>query len=996
VTTLQASWLGSWKAPWGLDRGRRWGDPAWALAAIAQAWLLGGRDGRWPCAPWSAKRPGGPRVEASPDRFDALPPPAWVALLRHGSREIPPTQRGRKETDLEEHCWTRLLKGDGMPWMALGCVLFARSTRMHWIPLLGAVDDEGTLQLPPFQEALVPTWLKRLPKGWWAYLLARTGPSGRLQPEGPPPEDFPWVLLEPAARPELEPLLLREPPRRLTRPQWERWTIQLGEGTWMLDPRLRAWGQGLGLGAETLAQLVPASLALGDPPFGAEAPVLADPQAESLPLPVDIDLYPPLHTAAHPCADPFHWLRKARHAQTAEEAQSAYLWAQAHFLRLHSPGWGRTVAAEAARTTLARGDLQAAASWRILRGSLEPPLQELEEARFAAARGDWEQAMSQLRSLVQRHPDLPEAWLLQGQGALLLERKDWMQACLPRLETSGLREVLKAALGLPARTQELDPTARLLWAIQSAPHDPQAQPDFWPAWASCPQVPLRVETGLRRLERQPAERTASRLLELQGLVDRTGSTRFRSRLASLKPCVTAIAQTDPLRMVEDWLEHRPLPTWLVWGAPGNPVVRGTGPQPPPGFLSSLQEKGCLEPTQAEGLLWWGHPLWWDGSPVGAVLLAVDPGAPLQVQSELQLLAPWLARLRPAPAPAELPSLGHLLTDGSEPMASVIAELVRVAPSELPILILGPTGSGKELTAREIHDRSGRKGPFRPINCSEYAETLLESELFGHVKGAFTGADRDRKGAIEITEGGTLFLDEVADLSPRLQSLFLRVLQEKEIRRVGGDRSLRVDVRFLAATHRSLDEMVAAGQFRRDLYYRLKGVVLGLPSLKDRCHELPALLPPLTARIAKESGLPLPELCPGLASALARHPWPGNFRELRHAIESALLRCGGGLLTADHFPELTLPPQVERSWDEATRRFQGRLLLDTLRQHRFRVTDAAQRLGLTRPALYLAARRLGLDLVAERERWHADHPLPQGAGITPSARSSSRGPRGSAS
>ena len=302
------------------------------------------------------------------------------------------------------------------------------------------------------------------------------------------------------------------------------------------------------------------------------------------------------------------------------------------------------------------------------------------------------------------------------------------------------------------------------------------------------------------------------------------------------------------------------------------------------------------------------------------------------------------------------------------MASMLAELARVAPSGLPVLILGPTGSGKELTARELHDRSGRRGPFRPINCSEYAETLLESELFGHTKGAFTGADRDRKGAIESAEGGTVFLDEVADLSPRLQSLFLRVLQEKEIRRVGSDRVHRVDVRFLAATHRSLEQMVTSGDFRRDLYYRLKGVVLKLPSLRERRHEFPSLLPRLTARIAQEASLPPPELAPGLAAALARLPWSGNFRELRHTIESALLRCTDGVLKASHFPELAAPPAPERGWNEATRGFQRSLLLNTLRQHRFQITETAQSLGITRPALYLVAKRLGLDLLDERKHW----------------------------
>jgi len=163
----------------------------------------------------------------------------------------------------------------------------------------------------------------------------------------------------------------------------------------------------------------------------------------------------------------------------------------------------------------------------------------------------------------------------------------------------------------------------------------------------------------------------------------------------------------------------------------------------------------------------------------------------------------------------------LTTDGSEPMGAVLRDLARVAPSRLPILILGPTGCGKELAARELHRLSGREGPLVPVNCAAFSESLMESEVFGHVRGAFTGALRDRTGAIEAAEGGTLFLDEVADLSPRLQSLFLRVLQEREVRRVGGEGARRVDVRFVAATHRPLEALAAAGAFRWDLLFRLR-------------------------------------------------------------------------------------------------------------------------------------------------------------------------------
>jgi transcriptional regulator with GAF, ATPase, and Fis domain len=309
----------------------------------------------------------------------------------------------------------------------------------------------------------------------------------------------------------------------------------------------------------------------------------------------------------------------------------------------------------------------------------------------------------------------------------------------------------------------------------------------------------------------------------------------------------------------------------------------------------------------------------------------------------------------------------ILTDGSEPMASVLGEMARVARSRLCVLVSGPSGSGKELAARELHRLSGRPGPLVPVNCSAIAESLMESELFGHVKGAYTGALRDRTGAVECAEGGTLFLDEVADLSPRLQALLLRVLQEREVRRVGAERARRVDVRFLAATHRPLEALAAAGAFRHDLLYRLQGSVLTLPALGERRHEFPYLVPRMVARLALETGMPAPALQPGLPQALAGLAWPGNVRELLHALERALLRCGAGPLEARHFPELDRTPEPSRNWVEATREFQRRLLLETLSRHRFQVAESARALGLARPALYAAARRLGLDLGLERSR-----------------------------
>jgi len=175
----------------------------------------------------------------------------------------------------------------------------------------------------------------------------------------------------------------------------------------------------------------------------------------------------------------------------------------------------------------------------------------------------------------------------------------------------------------------------------------------------------------------------------------------------------------------------------------------------------------------------------------------------------------------------------------------------------------------------------------------------------------------------------------------------------------------VDVRFIAATHKSLEDLALSGAFRRDLLFRLQGAVLELPSLQARQHEFPFLLPRLVAQLARESRRSCPGIAPGLAQALGRLSWPGNFRELRHAIQRALLRCGEGPLQPLHFPELEAPIAKRCTWDEGTREFQKKLLLDSLHQHHFQITEAAKALGITRPALYLAAKRLGVDLTAER-------------------------------
>ncbi len=1008
---LSAAWLGSWKAPWGLDRGRRWGDPPWALAALAQAWLLGGREGRWPRLEATARQPLGPLAPGAPEAFAPRPDPAWVARLRHGTARIPAQNRGAREDELLAGCWEALLAGDGAPWMAAGTVLLDRATRLRWIPLLGAVDASGRLHLPPFLEALVPPDLQELPPGWWAFLLGNLDPEGRLLPEGPLDPGLPWALIQPQAGPLVLPAL----PADLAPFQAAPWLHALPEGRWMLEPRLRAWSRAPGASPEGLAPLAPGGLAGGEPPDPSlalllqMAPSQEPPPGWATALAADLQEelqrppcpppsghptwdrlrvrwggespaatpgYPAWGTAFAPCADPFHWMAEGLRAHGAAESERslrAFTLAHAHFRRLGAAGWAHRAASNAALEALLWADLPAHGRWRQIRGPLPSPWREQEEAHLVEVHQGAGALLPVATALVQTHPGFIQGWGLLISAALDLGRGDLIAKALPHVADHPFARFLEAYLGdldqpVP---RDLDPETRLTWATHRLLRHGGDASAFRAAWSDCPNQIIRLELGLQALEARPELRTAGLLLALQSIADRAASPRHQNRLKALWPAPPAVPETEPRALLQAWLAARPHPTWLAWMERDRVEHLGAGALPPAGCLGRLARDGALAPVAEGGWVWRGYPLVWEGAPVGGVLVGLPPDAPVVPPVEPLLLAPWVAQIRERLLPASHPDPGLLLTDGSEPMGSLLRELDRVAPSSLPVLILGPTGSGKELAARELHQRSGRTGALVAVNCSAFAEGLLESELFGHVKGAFTGAHQDRRGAIEMARGGTLFLDEVADLSPRLQSLLLRVIQEREIRRVGSDHAIRVDVRFAAATHRPLDDLAATGGFRRDLLFRLQGAVLRLPPLAARRHEFPFLVPRLVARVAEAARSPVPALAPGLAEALARHPWPGNVRELMHALERALLRCEEGLLKSRHFPELDQPDLTTGTWTEGTRAFQRRLLLDTLRATHFQATEAARTLGLARPALYTAAKRLGVDLVAEREQWERD-------------------------
>jgi DNA-binding NtrC family response regulator len=289
----------------------------------------------------------------------------------------------------------------------------------------------------------------------------------------------------------------------------------------------------------------------------------------------------------------------------------------------------------------------------------------------------------------------------------------------------------------------------------------------------------------------------------------------------------------------------------------------------------------------------------------------------------------------------------------------VEELVEmVAPTPATVLITGESGTGKEIVARAIHASSPRRHmPMVVIHCGALTETLLESELFGHERGAFTGAQNRKKGKFELAEGGTVFLDEIADISLRTQTDLLRVLQEREIVRVGGQETTKVDFRCIAATNKDLRTMVEAGTFRPDLFYRLNVVSIELPALRNRKDDIPLLIDYFLQKFSQSMNRPVPELAPDALALLLNYDWPGNVRELENAIERALVIRRGPRVEASDFPfQLAQPPKANgRSLEEVER---GHIEV-VVKETSGNLSQAARILHIDRTTLYNKLRRYGL-------------------------------------
>lgn len=316
-----------------------------------------------------------------------------------------------------------------------------------------------------------------------------------------------------------------------------------------------------------------------------------------------------------------------------------------------------------------------------------------------------------------------------------------------------------------------------------------------------------------------------------------------------------------------------------------------------------------------------------------------------------------------PMTKESSAPGGILGGQAPAMARFLELLERVSRAKVSVLLLGESGTGKELAARFLHDNSPlASGPFVIVDCGSTQPTLLESELFGHAKGAFTHAVKDKTGLIETADGGTLFLDEIGNISPEMQMRLLRFLQEGTIRRVGETRERQVQCRIVAATNANLAEKVANGEFREDLYYRLKVVALTIPPLRERMEDLPELAERFVARLGKEQGLKNATLTPDAMKKLTTHPWPGNVRELKHTLQGALVFSDGGTITGDdlHIDPVPTDSPAATGGSLSLEDNERETIKRALKKTGGVKKEAADILGISRRAIHYKIKKYGLN------------------------------------
>ncbi|MCF8052270.1 MAG: sigma 54-interacting transcriptional regulator [Desulfobacterales bacterium] len=346
----------------------------------------------------------------------------------------------------------------------------------------------------------------------------------------------------------------------------------------------------------------------------------------------------------------------------------------------------------------------------------------------------------------------------------------------------------------------------------------------------------------------------------------------------------------------------------------------------------------------------------NGTIIGAVETLTDMSEIVRQQEEILSLRRTL----------HLDEGYHGILGKSTVMQDLFDLIDNVAPTDSPVMIQGESGTGKELVARAIHDVSPRaQKPFIKVNCASLNENLLESELFGHTRGAYTGADRDRIGRFEVAHGGTIFLDEIGDVPISTQVKLLRVLEEREIERVGDHRPINVDVRIVSATHKSLDRLTAEGAFREDLYFRINVFPMQIPPLRRRPEDIPAIVQHFIRRNNEKTGKKILGLTPEAMERLLSYSWPGNVRELRNAVDYAFVLCNSGGIAAGHLPpkisarEPAACPPLSLSPAEAKRGAEREELVRTLEATGGNRSEAARRLGVSRVTVWKRMKKHGL-------------------------------------
>ncbi|AGA90939.1 response regulator with CheY-like receiver, AAA-type ATPase, and DNA-binding domains [Thioflavicoccus mobilis 8321] len=338
---------------------------------------------------------------------------------------------------------------------------------------------------------------------------------------------------------------------------------------------------------------------------------------------------------------------------------------------------------------------------------------------------------------------------------------------------------------------------------------------------------------------------------------------------------------------------------------------------------------------------------------------------------LRRLVESALRLRDAGPTDEADSqISGQLLGNSRPMREIRRMIGKIARNQAPVFITGESGTGKEVAARLIHAEGPRRdGPFVPVNCGAIPQELVESELFGHKKGSFTGAVGDKQGLFQAAEVGTLFLDEVADLPLQAQVKLLRAIQEKSVRPVGAQQELPVDVRIISASHRDLNAEVDHGSFRQDLFYRINVIELRMPALRERPEDIPLLATRILTRIAKQTGRDDLKLSDGALRKLAGHRFPGNVRELENILERGAALCDGNLIGADEIylpqnpaptPTATSPAQTDLPLEDYLGEIEKKAILQALEETRWNRTAAAKKLGMTLRSLRYRLNKLGLD------------------------------------